>query len=429
MPMGFLEANLRDVTADIEPHYQPSIDAFAFQTTRGMLYFDDYANRLTTSEPAHDRDKLPSSIGQSEAFSVKIVPSNACQLACSYCFSQDDRMHNHARLDFAAIRSKLLEIRDTQKVLQISFTGGGEPTTNMDVIEKTLELFGEHPNAVFHITSNGMFNATTREWLSRAPFESIALSIDGAYHHASLQQERPLSRLQYDTAISNAVALLNAGKNVKPLCVSTMRAIEDDPQCLALSAQFFWELGFRKMSLEYDMGIFHQALTDRQTKALIQSAVQLMSWKRQHKNCMMVNSVISKPSRFSMESRCVGIVATGRHCSIMPDGTVSFCHRVQNGRHFDSMADWVGRKMDQVVASQRLSNAVRLTEQFKARCQSCISRQICLSHICPATTMSGQLAMENYCRNMLSMRRAILTNEIKYNVKEKKHGTRSCTGN
>lgn len=400
--------------------YNAELDMFDIHLDGKIYFFDDHNNKLLKNAPNNKTGGVGiCNAGKNlkKMFYVKIIPSNYCQLSCKYCFSHKDRHAKQSMLNFDDIKSKLVEIRDSFATIKINFTGGGEPTTNVDAMKSIIDLFDCHLDVKFNISTNGLFDEKTREWLTSAPFENIIISLDGAYDYAAKEQIAGISRSDHAKTISNALYLLKANKDVKLFSVSSLETIMEDPKCLVEASCYFVDNGFTKFAVEYDAYLFYRKLSDNELDQLVQSAFYLMEWKRNNKECKLLNTTITSPSRFDSHDCCSGLIKDGNLCTFLPDGTISFCHRIQDGIHFNGMNEWRMGKLQQVEKSPLLQDAVKTTKHYKRKCKSCISRQICYSHLCPAVIYgNNENVMAEYCRNMIFMREAILSREIYHNL-------------
>jgi len=94
-------------------------------------------------------------------YTIEITTTQACNFGCSYCFERDF-IPTKTTLDknIVFLLERLDElihkewiIKEFDKV-QISFWGG-EPTLNLDIIDKVVEFFKDNERIHFHVYTNG----------------------------------------------------------------------------------------------------------------------------------------------------------------------------------------------------------------------------------------------------------------------------------
>ena len=134
---------------------------------------------------------------------LNLVLTEKCQLACTYCYSQaHDEGHSISRekafaaIDVAFKNARLLNVRTGRAApVSIGFTGGGEPTVEMDVMLACLEYASEKSRssgAEFHcsLQTNGQFDPSYIPKLKQMGCRHIAFSIDGVRDVQDRQRPR-----------------------------------------------------------------------------------------------------------------------------------------------------------------------------------------------------------------------------------------------
>jgi len=91
-------------------------------------------------------------------FGLEIIPTQACNMDCSYCFEHKKECGTIRNPDMIVKRvDELLNdewFNNTYKGLKIDYWGG-EPTLKTDIIEMLLDRYVKNPRVSFHIYSNG----------------------------------------------------------------------------------------------------------------------------------------------------------------------------------------------------------------------------------------------------------------------------------
>ena len=148
--------------------YDKSNDVFELRENGKNIFYNDYSNCISTcisnvlSKPKENVKNID------DEFYLKIVPSNACNLSCKYCFSYGDRQTGEI-LEYEAVQETIKSIvRGGWKNISISFTGGGEPTLNFEFIKKCVESLQSYKNIRYNLTTNGLFDRACLDFLIKA---------------------------------------------------------------------------------------------------------------------------------------------------------------------------------------------------------------------------------------------------------------------
>ncbi len=124
---------------------------------------------------------------------IRLLMTDACNLACTYCYGmggRDNRQINLAHL------SVLLKSLPSDTPLSVEFHGNGEPTLAFEQIKMAYEMIhSEFPATQFTLQSNGLFRDSVADWLI-AHNVYTAFSIDGPDWIHNVQ--RPVHQKQRD---------------------------------------------------------------------------------------------------------------------------------------------------------------------------------------------------------------------------------------
>lgn len=124
-------------------------------------------------------DYLRSSF-QTSHLSLTILPTQACNLCCPYCFEGEKK----SVFMTEDVQDALIRFITTQPIKTYSITWfGGEPLLRPDVIESILEKLSKYQDKKLtrhSIVTNGtLLNERTYKIFSRFPLDSIQITLDG----------------------------------------------------------------------------------------------------------------------------------------------------------------------------------------------------------------------------------------------------------
>jgi uncharacterized protein len=117
---------------------------------------------------------------------LTLFMTRRCNLRCVYCYATagvqldavPDMTPERAE---DAVRWFIAQLPKSRESIRVSFHGGGEPTLNLSVIKRTVEVVKasakERPRHLL-ITTNGVMRASTLGWLMKEGF-AISISADG----------------------------------------------------------------------------------------------------------------------------------------------------------------------------------------------------------------------------------------------------------
>lgn len=184
-----------------------SIENYTFDS-KSLLLYDSMVNKdslcavsklLETDETYNEAHET---LGRLNSESMKmnkiainmfgIVPTYNCNLCCSYCgYSSGDNDKNKLEMsqvelfvrDIIKKRTIKKLIYHTDEPLQVTITGGGEPTYDWDLFRRIVEFIEDECAAnniplFCQITTNGVLNDDKRKFISKH-FQHIMVSYDG----------------------------------------------------------------------------------------------------------------------------------------------------------------------------------------------------------------------------------------------------------
>lgn len=383
--------------------YDNNLDIFELDIDNKKYYYNDYENTIGMNpmksylKPVKNRDYV----------FIKIIPSNKCNLECKYCFSKNDRKGEI--LDFNSIKGLLQKIKDENNKVVISFTGGGEPTTNFECIKKVAELFNGH-DVTFNITTNGVFNKDFRDFLIEYKF-NVAISIDGDYNSALSEQSGKYTDITYNQALNNALELKKFGVEVTILTVITLETLMNNKNIQVDTLDYFYNLGLKMVGLTFDSSMLMKKLSQEQLDLVVESCKGVINWKRTHKDTSILQTLIyGDVNSYNENSMCPTVFSFKKGLTILPNGNLTFCHRVQN-KEFQ-LSEYTDDGLTRFEKSTCMENIIRKVKEQKKICRSCISRQTCMSQICPALYVNfydGNDDLKYFCKNHKYIRTRLLS--------------------
>lgn len=170
--------------------YNSTIDKVTLDSFIQPLEIDDIYNEAhTTLSRLHSEDMQMNKIAINM---LGIIPTYNCNLRCSYCgySSKEDDKNKLKISQVKQFISDIIKKRTIKKLiyhnnepLQVTITGGGEPTYEWKLLEETIE-FVKNECAINNIplfcqmTTNGFLNDDKIEFISKN-FQHIMVSYDG----------------------------------------------------------------------------------------------------------------------------------------------------------------------------------------------------------------------------------------------------------
>ena len=157
-----------------------------------------------------------------------------------------------------------------------------------------------------------------------------------------------------------------------------------------------------------DDAIFYENTDEDFLLRLVQLFENIVNWKIQHDDCFVYSKhVYSNYRNFKIGAFCRGLSRFSNSITILPSGTFSICHRIQDDSlSFNSLEK---NDIDEFLSSDKVKRIIAETIQKKSSCKCCIARQICMGEMCPAFFLNTEDAKyRNFCYNNIRIRESLL---------------------
>lgn len=219
------------------------LNGYLFDPKRLLIYSADantekiskaYDNKYRPSEPFDlQADPDAMSMDKIAINRVGICLSYNCNLRCRYCgYSSDEQNANKLQLEDIKLFIKDIIVRRTIKkllsrkdeLLEVDFTGGGEPTYEWELFVNSIRFIREECRqngvpALFRLTTNGMLSDQQIDFIAEN-FNHVMVSYDGM---PDIQNKNRTSPYKHDTnsIVENTIHQL-ASKGVSLTVRSTI---------------------------------------------------------------------------------------------------------------------------------------------------------------------------------------------------------------
>ncbi len=313
--------------------------------------------------------------------SLVVIPSQACNLACSYCFAS--KAHAKDIIDKSILVNAYDYILKSEGVEKcFSFIGGGEPMLTWDIIKWSFEYISSHNNKndkiLYNITTNA--SILNEEILSSLREHNVHLNISFDVLKEVQDVQRPFhnnARSSFD-AIHNNLLLLDKSK-ISYSIRSTITArnvalMLDMVQFVVDNYQNVKSLHFEPVTdnnqegFEYYHAYVHYFFQAR--KIAKSNGIDLYN--------SMTRSVFNIKDRF----------CNGEFC-VTPSGDIVACHRVSSPRDEDFELFSYGKvTVDGVyIAQEKYQEFISIANTKRMDCERCFAYWHCAG-ICPMERMT-----------------------------------------
>ena len=184
--------------------------------------------------------------GRNAGRTVQLAITDACNLACIYCFAGNKSKRTMSSTTACAIAASHLDDGFSSETIEFDFAGG-EPLLAFDVMQEVVRFVHSRTwkrKHVFGFTTNGtLLDDEVKKWLEEHPCVHFSISLDGTReaHNANRGNS-------YDKAVANVPWLLDRCRRLG-LTSSTKMTIS--PQTIGLIADgvmHLHALGFEEVN-------------------------------------------------------------------------------------------------------------------------------------------------------------------------------------
>lgn len=184
--------------------------------------------------------------GETQVRTVQLAITDACNLACVYCFAGNKTKRKMSSTTACAIAAHQLDDGSSSETIEFDFAGG-EPLLAFDVMQEVVRFVHSRTwkrKHGFGFTTNGtLLNDEVRKWLEDHPCVHFSISLDGTReaHNANRGDS-------YDKAVAHVPWLLDRCRRLG-LTSSTKMTIS--PQTIGLIADgvmHLHALGFEEVN-------------------------------------------------------------------------------------------------------------------------------------------------------------------------------------
>ena len=396
-------APLKNVCFWVDNEYASLLNSF--------LVSSEGFEMLLSNKDLYDRIRdvymIPTKTPSPREFRIRnhavLILSERCNFGCSYCYAQN--AHCSDVISWSAI-SKAVDavMHCSDKVVRITFIGGGEPLVTYRLVQQTVD-YAENlaliyqKQVVFSITTNGsLISEKISKWMRKHNFR-VSVSFDILPSIQNLQ--RPLSGGKesfglVDCGISN---LINAGiiprfrstittANVLLMPQMVQYASEKYPQVNKLH---FEHVSDNSQNLEQFYADYIANFFDAKHLA-------------KQKGIQLSNSITTSMKQLK------DVFCAGEFC-IVPDGSFVSCHRVSsvNDSYYNLF------KVSCGDANYDFENTIEVEQtqmQLSQECTSCFARWHCAGGCVYNRLLYNDMQIRLFCRFTREMVKRSLEDQL-----------------
>ena len=164
------------------------------------------------------------------------------------------------------------------------------------------------------------------------------------------------------------------GVEVTILTVITLETLMNNKNIQVDTLDYFYNLGLKMVGLTFDSSMLMKKLSQEQLDLVVESCKGVINWKRTHKDTSILQTLIyGDVNSYNENSMCPTVFSLKKGLTILPNGNLTFCHRVQN-KEFQ-LSEYTDDGLTRFEKSTCMENIIRKVKEQKKICRSCISRQ------------------------------------------------------
>lgn len=363
----------------------------------------DDAEALDTIRQLSEHGPIARICSVADFRNLSILPTNACNFACSYCYSA--RSRSPQTLTWPQVERTIRWFTDIQRTeavpLHITIFGGGEPMLcwekivrpAIELVEKQREAYSA-PIYITLITNGSILPDDLAEVCLRA-------KIDLAVSFELLPELQNAQRRNYDRVLTTLRALLAAGVVPAINSVITDLAVDRMPAMVSAAARDL--SGVRYLAFEPatqpHSPEFYRAFTDGFLEAR----------DRAEAKGMILSTSALRNCDVTVERYCAGELA------LTPAGDLTLCPCIsapdQSG--YDRWTYGHVTDEDIEIGTERLSRLLAVDVDSQTWCRDCFARYNCGGGCLNNTAERGNKPDAAYCHFFRDfLRRVILTRTL-----------------
>lgn len=355
----------------------PSENAKVFSLLRKMGFFHNPSNVIL-------KDNIDSWRGFR---SLTLLLTRKCNLRCTYCYATAKDSGRTMNLNFAL---KVLDWFNNQldgKTLRISFHGGGEPTLEINLIQKLVSRANylsdkSGKKTRFQIVTNGTFDTHIADWLINNNF-GISISADGPPDIQNRNRPFPNGSGSSKAVEKNITYL------VKRRHTFTVRLTFSPIDDIGRIVQYFGELGVKSLHIEplfpygrdYKQVSFgnnsKQNIYSPKGREFVDSFLKAMDVAKKY-GIKITNSHLghlTKWSGYFCGSAC------GRSMIVTDDEFISGCLEVVDAQDPNFKIFWLGSFSHTqnrfVINRKKLVQFQNRHSDILSHCKKCFAKYVC----------------------------------------------------
>jgi len=154
---------------------------------------------------------------------LTLYAQNVCNLACTYCYSAPSSHSDLMPVSIPTIQAASQIIakncRKANKPMTVVFQGGGEPSLDLDWIDRALTVVAQAADRekvylIRYVATNGVMSTRKAEWIA-AHFDLVGISCDGPPEIQNRQRPKLNGGLSSDILQQTAEVIHQHGKQLQ----------------------------------------------------------------------------------------------------------------------------------------------------------------------------------------------------------------------
>ena len=368
---------------------------------------EEFLNYLHSNSIEEDNHNIEQGVTCDYApIDMFIFPTFACNLRCRYCYSEATPTKN-INLTFEKGKKGIDFLFDNAKKrnsnqISISFHGGGEPTVNIDLINKLVEYVERRAAATniavkFSISTNGtILNESVRSFLNKC--ESVQFSFDGTSEIQNIHRPFANDKDSFNIVSSNIQTIHKDFPKLRIAIRSTISNLSVGK--MVKFVKYFYSLGVNAIVFE-PLIVTGRAKENKellQTPNMIVFSEQFIASREVGKN-LGVNVNCSASSLFRS---CHFCGATNSNFILTPNGNISTCVEVSDLSDPLSKIFIIGNVSDDNISinEKKLYEVRQRGVNKHIECHYCIAEKSCRGN-CPTRAIRNSEDTEHFLINEL----------------------------